>query len=51
MLIWRVAWHQGFGGTRTGETSDLPGFIKQLGHVDWVQVTGAYETEEPCAGT
>jgi len=46
MLIWRIAWHSGFGGTKTDETTDPIGFIHQLhqrsDRVDWVSVYGAY---------
>jgi len=45
-MVFRIAWHDGFGGTHTAETSEPVKFIKQLGHVDWVEVFGACEGEK-----
>ena len=41
-VIWRVAWHDGFGHTFTGETEDIAKFRHKIGPVDWFEVCGAY---------
>lgn len=41
-MVWRVAWHDGFGHTHTSETEDLILFRHELGPVDWFEVYGAY---------
>jgi hypothetical protein len=43
-MMWRVAWHDGFGHTRTAECSDPMKFRHDLGHVDWFEIFGAYKT-------
>jgi hypothetical protein len=49
MMVYRIAWHAGFGGTGTAETAHPAEFIRKLhrqyGHLDWVSPFGAYETD------
>jgi hypothetical protein len=40
--MWRVSWHDGFGGTMTADTPDWRVFRHSLGHVDWFAVDGYY---------
>lgn len=47
ITIWRIAWHQGFGGTRTQDVPDSE--VRKLvhtlyaHHADWVELDGCYE--------
>jgi hypothetical protein len=48
VTVFRLAWHSGFGGTATGETTDPVQFIKELrekhgASLDFVEVFGAYQ--------
>jgi hypothetical protein len=42
IITYRIAWHDGFGGTHTAETTEPAKFIHDLGHVDWIDIFGAY---------
>lgn len=42
VLVWRVSYHTGFGGTHTAETTDIMQFRHEIGPVDWFEVYGAY---------
>lgn len=41
--MWRVAWHDGFGGTHTAETDSPLVLWHSLGHVDFFEISGAYK--------
>jgi len=47
ITIWRIAWHQGLGGTQTKDVpdSEVRNFVHGLHahHADWVELVGCYE--------
>jgi hypothetical protein len=50
VLVWRVSFHDGFGGTHTAETTDPLGYRRELGPVDWFEIDGCFWTAGPGAG-
>lgn len=48
--MWRIVWHDGFGGTQTGETSLRPhDFVRGLERrPDWWWIFGSYRALCDC---
>ena len=41
MWVYRIAWHDGFNGTHTAETSEPRAFMHGR-HCDWWEIYGCY---------